>query len=425
MIKKILTFWLMSIIPFAWSFVNANNNLQYHYFYGQGCGHCIKVENYFDATDIDEKNQVQKYEIWFDNTGRSILEEKIKKLPLTLEEVGTPFLIIQEGEHYDYLMGDAPIINYFKKLEEQKSISTTASWASEPQGRINKLVDPSSLWATTSEENNLTWDALITPEDTQNTTGDDTQTGQNTVGTEQDWKIAEHPATFIPILLSGALSDSINPCAFAVMLLLLATILSKSKSKKKTIYAGLLFCLAIFLSYSLMGLGFLKLLYATTMKAATGFKWGVWIFGILLWLANLKDFFWYWKGFVMEVPLAWRPKMMKIIQAVVSPWGAFFVGVIVSLFLLPCSAGPYVTVLGMLSTASTTNSLTQLAILYVILYNIVFVLPMLVITIMVGNGYTSAEQIGKFKNKHTRLIHLIVGLLMLALWVYIISSLYL
>lgn len=107
--------------------MNANNNLQYHYFYGQGCGHCIKVENYFDATDIDEKNQVQKYEIWFDNTGRSILEEKIKKLPLTLEEVGTPFLIIQEGEHYDYLMGDAPIINYFKKLEEQKSISTTVS----------------------------------------------------------------------------------------------------------------------------------------------------------------------------------------------------------------------------------------------------------------------------------------------------------
>ena len=103
------------------------------------------------------------------------------------------------------------------------------------------------------------------------------------------------------------------------MLLLLATILSKSKSKKKTIFAGTLFCLAIFLSYFLLGLGFLKLLYATTMQYTTIFKRGVGLLGILIGLANLKDYFWYGKGFVMEVPLAWRPKMMKLIQAVVSP----------------------------------------------------------------------------------------------------------
>lgn len=129
------------------------------------------------------------------------------------------------------------------------------------------------------------------------------------------------------------------------MLLLLTTILSKSKSKKKTIFAGLLFCLAIFVSYFLMGLGFLKLIVQETTQYTSTFKWVIGIFGILIGLANLKDYFWYGKGFVMEIPLAWRPRMVKIIQAVVSPWGAFAVGIIVSLFLLPCSAGPYVTVL--------------------------------------------------------------------------------
>ena len=103
------------------------------------------------------------------------------------------------------------------------------------------------------------------------------------------------------------------------MLLLLATILSKSKSKKKTIFAGLLFCLAIFVSYFLMGLGFLKLIIQETVQYTMVFKWIVGIFGILIGLANLKDFFWYGEGFVMEVPLAWRPRMMRIIQAVVSP----------------------------------------------------------------------------------------------------------
>ncbi|MBO4203415.1 hypothetical protein J5893_01085 [bacterium] len=50
----------------------------------------------------------------------------------------------------------------------------------------------------------------------------------------------------------AALADSINPCAFAVMLLLLTTILTKTEDKKKTLLAGLLFSLAVFLTYFLL-----------------------------------------------------------------------------------------------------------------------------------------------------------------------------
>ncbi|MDR0861052.1 MAG: hypothetical protein LBO09_09110 [Candidatus Peribacteria bacterium] len=69
------------------------------------------------------------------------------------------------------------------------------------------------------------------------------------------------------------------------------------------------------------------------------------IVGLLVGLANLKDYFRYGKGFVMEVPLSRRPAMMKITKSVTSPAGAFVIGVIVSLFLLPCSSGPYLTIL--------------------------------------------------------------------------------
>ena len=72
-----------------------------------------------------------------------------------------------------------------------------------------------------------------------------------------------------------------------------------------------------------------------------------------------------------------------------------------------------------------SSELNHLGFFYLLLYNLIFILPMLVITFMVGTGYTSAEAIGKFKNKHTKLIHLIVGLLMLALGAYIIGSMYL
>ena len=94
--KKILTLLLLIILPLIWNLVDANSNsTKYTCVYGQGCSHCIKVENYFETTDIDEKNNIEKYEIWFDQKGRSVLEEKLKHLPLSLEEIGTPFLVIQ------------------------------------------------------------------------------------------------------------------------------------------------------------------------------------------------------------------------------------------------------------------------------------------------------------------------------------------
>ncbi|MDR0606818.1 MAG: hypothetical protein LBG52_00300 [Candidatus Peribacteria bacterium] len=218
----------------------------------------------------------------------------------------------------------------------------------------------------------------------------------------------------------AALGDSINPCAFAVMLLLLTTILSKTHDKKKTLLAGILFALAVFITYFLLGMGVLQLL--GNFESLFWLKWIVGIVGFLVAFANLKDFFRYGKGFVMEVPYAWRPTMMKIIKGVVSPWGAFVIGVVVSLFLLPCSSGPYLTILGYLSAESQILNLWGY--LYLTVYNLIFVLPMVAIALLVGLGYSTAEKIGQFKNKHTKLIHLIVGLLMLALSGYVVGTLY-
>tara|TARA_Y100001960_G_C14463651_1_gene723325 strand:+ start:25 stop:306 length:282 start_codon:yes stop_codon:yes gene_type:complete len=58
---------------------------------------------------------------------------------------------------------------------------------------------------------------------------------------------------FLAFLIPAAAGDSINPCAFAVMIILLSSILKQHKSRKKVIIAGLMFILAIFLSYVAMG----------------------------------------------------------------------------------------------------------------------------------------------------------------------------
>ncbi|MDR3150102.1 MAG: hypothetical protein LBU14_00170 [Candidatus Peribacteria bacterium] len=70
---------------------------------------------------------------------------------------------------------------------------------------------------------------------------------------------------FFLVLIPAAIGDSINPCAFAVMFILLSSILKSQKSKKTVFLAGILFTLAVFISYLAMGLGLYKAL-ATTDK---------------------------------------------------------------------------------------------------------------------------------------------------------------
>jgi cytochrome c biogenesis protein CcdA len=224
---------------------------------------------------------------------------------------------------------------------------------------------------------------------------------------------------FFAIMLPAAISDSINPCAFAVMLLLLTTILTRHKSRKKTLLAWGLFALAVFLTYFAMGVGLFSALATSNntfiLKLIVGILW------LLVWLANLKDYFRYGKWFVMEVPLSRRPKMMALIENVSSPWWTFFVGALVSLFLLPCSSGPYFTILWFMS--SQTKDLNLRWYIYLIIYNLIFVLPMMAIAVMVAFWYASVDKIAKIKHEKTKLIHLVVWLLMLGLWVYVLTTL--
>jgi len=149
-------------------------------------------------------------------------------------------------------------------------------------------------------------------------------------------------------------------------------------------------------------------------------KWIVWILWIVVWLANLKDCFWYGRWFVMEVPFAWRPKMQKILTRITSPIWAFAVWFIISLFLLPCTSGPYFTILWYL--AAESNNLHFRWYIYLIVYNLIFVLPMIAIALLVWLWFKSAEDIAKLKNKNKKLIHLIVAVLMLGLGAYVLLT---
>jgi len=57
---------------------------------------------------------------------------------------------------------------------------------------------------------------------------------------------------FLLILIPAAIGDSINPCAFAVMIILLTSILKQQQSRSTVLWSGALFVLAVFISYTAM-----------------------------------------------------------------------------------------------------------------------------------------------------------------------------
>lgn len=226
-----------------------------------------------------------------------------------------------------------------------------------------------------------------------------------------------------------ALVDSINPCAFAVLIFLLSTLFMRDPTKRyKILLGGIAFAMGIFAFY--ISIGVLLLLGIKSVLAIADLKniyvyaiFGV--FTIILGILNLKDYFNYGSlGFVMEVPRRLRPKMLGTIDKIMlgkiaSIPGAFIAGVLVTAFLLPCITGPYFVAGSLLKNLPLST-----AVLWLGYYNFLFVLPMFIITALVYLSFTSVEKASQFREKNIKKLHLIAGIMLLAVGILIFLQIF-
>jgi cytochrome c biogenesis protein CcdA len=219
-----------------------------------------------------------------------------------------------------------------------------------------------------------------------------------------------------------ALADSVNPCALAVLTMVLITILIQNpEKKKKVLLAGLAFSLSVFLGYLFYGIvivGFFNS-FAELLRENSIFVYnGLAILAMIIGALNIKDFFFYKKGsFATEMPIWMRPKVKKIIDKMTSPLGAFLIGFLVTIFLLPCTIGPYIVASGLLSQLGILKSIPWL--LY---YNLLFILPMVIITFMVFLGFSRVEDVAGWKEKNIKILHLIAGILLFFVGVALLAG---
>jgi cytochrome c biogenesis protein CcdA len=209
-----------------------------------------------------------------------------------------------------------------------------------------------------------------------------------------------------------ALADSINPCAIAVLTMVLMAILMQNPGKKKKIlYGGFAFISSVYLGYLFYGvviIQFFKTFSEILKENSVIIYEGLAILAMIIGALNIKDFFMYRKGNIAtEMPIFMRPKVKKIIEKITSPKGAFIVGFLVTLFLLPCTIGPYIIVSGLLSTLGILG-----AIPWLLYYNFLFVLPMIIIVGLVYYSFAKIDEVSGWKEMNIRKLHLIAGILL-------------
>src|SRR3990167_615018 len=103
----------------------------------------------------------------------------------------------------------------------------------------------------------------------------------------------------IPIVIAAAVVDSINPCVFGVLIFLIAFMTKMFKSANKMLLFGLLYSAVVYTTYLLLGFGILKVAIGTGF--ATFFYWLAALIAIGAGLFEIKDYFWYGKGFSLQI----------------------------------------------------------------------------------------------------------------------------
>lgn len=224
-------------------------------------------------------------------------------------------------------------------------------------------------------------------------------------------------------LVSLALVDAVNPCALAVMIMVLMTLLLRDpKNKSKVLMGGLMFTLAVFILYFLYGFIIVQFFrYAIPETGLISFYVfrGFGLFAIILGLMNLKDYMAYKPGSIgTEMPLMMRPRVKLLIKKITSPLGAFFIGIFVTLFLLPCTIGPYFIFSGIISNLDVLH--TALLLLF---YNLIFIIPMIVITFGIYFGVSTVNKVSGWKEKNIKKLHLIEGIILLILGIAMFTGL--
>lgn len=233
------------------------------------------------------------------------------------------------------------------------------------------------------------------------------------IGTEALWRVSDGGQWLLPLVVVAALIDSINPCAFSILLLTVAFLFSLGKTRKGILNIGLTYIGGIFVVYVLIGLGILQALHLfnTPHFVAKAAAYLLLLFAGI----NLANHFFPTFPIKLKIPNAAHRKIASLMEQSSLPT-AFVLGALVGLCEFPCTGGPYLLVLGLLHDAQTYAR----GLGYLLFYNILFVVP-LVVALFIASNEMLLEKVQMWRKNNTRAMRLWSSIAMIGLALLMLS----
>lgn len=225
--------------------------------------------------------------------------------------------------------------------------------------------------------------------------------------------------TYLPtlgVVVGTAAIDSINPCAIGVLILMMSVVLSGKGSVKRLLFLGGLYIFAVFITYLIAGLGLIYILASVPLFITEYLSIIVGVIIIAAGIFEIKDFFWYGQGFSLRIPTVFVDKINSFAKNTTVP-GVILLGAFVSAVELPCTGAPYLAIITILSL-----NFDFAAFLMLVLYNVIFVLPLIVMLVLVATG-VKLQNLKKWKQDSRGFMRLFIGLLLVGLgWLLILIA---
>lgn len=233
-----------------------------------------------------------------------------------------------------------------------------------------------------------------------------------------------HFSTFSPAVVALAgLVDGVNPCAFATMIFFVSFLAINSYRKDQILYIGATFILAVFLTYLALGLGFFQALKKMQMFSLFSqiLYYTIACLAIGLGISALADYIKYKRtGLTQGCNLKLYNRLRALADSrrgtMVLVLAAFVNGFIIALLELGCTGQVYVPTIALVLRMP---ELRLHALIYLILYNVLFIIPLIIIFILAYQGFSS-QNFARFTNRHFGVVKLSTALLFFALGLFLI-----
>jgi cytochrome c biogenesis protein CcdA len=219
-----------------------------------------------------------------------------------------------------------------------------------------------------------------------------------------------------PLIVVSGLVDGFNPCAFSLLVFFISFLVGLKRSRRNILWMGLAYITGLFTIYLALGLGLLQAVSIFGMEHPFGILGTALL--VILGVLNLRDAFSYEES-LLKFPKIAVPTVRSLVDKGAIP-ATLLLGGFVSMCEFACSGGVYVGILVLLSTSVRYWE----GFSYLILYNLIFVSPLMAVLLLSSHAETLAR-IDRWRVIRRRQMKAVGGAFMILLgiasyaWVYL------